>query len=142
MWKQLLKLLRTEPLKTARPKNTPVLKNLRSEWIRGLQTAQKTTPQEKSWVEAGPGKEHEKVALRRQKGALSHVTYTGRKNRRVGWKTAQEKWLKKVALRREKDALQHPKQKRTWNNNWVKKGEKKKKKEVKKHSNANEPYKC
>ena len=42
----------------------------KSEWVRGLQTAQKTTPQEKSWVKAGPGKEREKVALRREKGAL------------------------------------------------------------------------
>ena len=53
---------------------------------------------------------------------------------------AQEKWLKKVALRREKGALQHPKQERTtWNNNWVKNGDRKKR-EVKKYSNANEPY--
>ena len=32
--------------------------------------SQKTTPQEKSWVEDGSGKEREKVALRREKGAL------------------------------------------------------------------------
>ena len=53
-----------------------MLKNLRSEWIRGLQTSQKTTPQEKSWVEAGPGKEREKVALRREKGALLTLNRT------------------------------------------------------------------
>ena len=51
-------------------KNKPELKKLRSERIRALQTAQKTTPQEKSWVEDGSGKEHENVALRREKGAL------------------------------------------------------------------------
>ena len=51
-------------------KNKPELKKLTSERIRALQTAQKTTPQEKSWVEDGSGKEHENVALRREKGAL------------------------------------------------------------------------
>ena len=44
-------------------------KKLTSERIRVLQTAQKT-PQEKSWVEDGSGKERETVALRREKGAL------------------------------------------------------------------------
>ena len=33
------------------PKNKPELKKLSSEGIRALQTAQKTTPQEKSWFE-------------------------------------------------------------------------------------------
>ena len=42
----------------------------RAERIRALQTAQKTTPQEKSWVVDGPGKEREKVTLTREKGAL------------------------------------------------------------------------
>ena len=51
-------------------KNKPELKKLTSERIRALQTAQKTTPQEKSRVEDGSGKEHEKVALRSGKGAL------------------------------------------------------------------------
>ena len=46
----------------------PELKKLTSERIRALQTAQKTTPQEKSWVEDGSCKEREKVALRREKG--------------------------------------------------------------------------
>ena len=46
------------------------MKNLTSERIRALQTAQKTTPQEKSWVEDGSGKDHEKVALRREKATL------------------------------------------------------------------------
>ena len=48
-----IKLLRTEPLKTGRPKNKPELKKLATERIRALQTAQKTTTQEKSWVEDG-----------------------------------------------------------------------------------------
>ena len=63
-------MLRTKPLKTGRPKNKPELKTLTGERIRALDTAQKTTPQEKSRVEDGSGKEHEKVALRRGKGAL------------------------------------------------------------------------
>ena len=46
----------------------PELKKLTSERIRALQTAQKTTTQEKSWVEDGSCKEREKVALRREKG--------------------------------------------------------------------------
>ncbi len=50
-------------------KKKPELKKLTSERIRALQTAQKTTSQEKSWVEDGSGKEHEKVTLRREKGA-------------------------------------------------------------------------
>ena len=52
---------RTKPLKTGRPKNKPEVKKLTSERIRALQTAQKTTPQEKSWMEDGSGKEREKV---------------------------------------------------------------------------------
>ena len=63
-------MLRTETLKIGRPKNKPELKQLTSEQIRALQTAHKTTPHDKSWVEDGPGKEREKVALTRQKGAL------------------------------------------------------------------------
>ena len=51
--------------------NKPELKKLTSERIRALQTAQKTTPQEKSWVENGSGKEREKVVPRREKGALN-----------------------------------------------------------------------
>ena len=50
--------------------NKPELKKLTSERIRALQTAQKTTPQEKSWVEDGSDKEREKVAFRREEGAL------------------------------------------------------------------------
>ena len=46
------------------------VEKLTSERIRALQTAQETSPQEKSWVEDGSGKEHENVALRREKGAL------------------------------------------------------------------------
>ena len=51
-------------------KNQPELKKLTSEQIRALQTAQKTTPQEKSWVEDGSGKQRKKVTLRREKGTL------------------------------------------------------------------------
>ena len=64
IWKRPCKLLRTETLKIGRPKNKPELKKLTSEWIRALQTAQKTTAQDKSWVEDGSGKEREKDALR------------------------------------------------------------------------------
>ena len=64
------KLLRTETLKVGRAKNKPELKKLTSERIRALQTAQKTTPQEKRWVEDGSGREREKVTLGREKGAL------------------------------------------------------------------------
>ena len=60
-------MLKTETLKIGKPKNKP--KKITSEWIRALQTAQKTTPQEKSWVEDGSGKQREKVTLRREKGA-------------------------------------------------------------------------
>ena len=68
-------MLRTETLKTGRPKDKPELKKLTSERIRALQIAQKTTPpppppQEKSWVEDSSGKEREKIALRREKGTL------------------------------------------------------------------------
>ena len=51
-----IKLLRTEPLKTGRLKNKPELKKLATERIRALQTAQKTTTQEKSWMEDGSEK--------------------------------------------------------------------------------------
>ena len=61
-------MLQTETLKIRRPKKKPELKKLTSERIRALQTAQKTTSQEKSWVEDGSGKERETVALRREKG--------------------------------------------------------------------------
>ena len=64
------KLPRTKPLKKGRPKNKPELKKLTSERIRALQTAQKTTPQEKSWVEDGSEKQRETVTLRREKGTL------------------------------------------------------------------------
>ena len=64
------KLLRTETLKIGRPKNKPEMKKLTNERIRALQTPQKTTPQEKSWVEDGSGKDCQKVELRREKGAL------------------------------------------------------------------------
>ena len=59
-----------ETLKIGRAKNKPELKKLTNERIRALQTAQNTTAQEKSWVEDGSGKEREKDALRREKGAL------------------------------------------------------------------------
>ena len=63
-------MLRTETLKIGRPKNDPELKKLITERIRALQTAQKTTSQEKRWVEDGSGKECEKVTLKREKRAL------------------------------------------------------------------------
>ena len=50
-------LERTEPERKARQ-------------IRALQIAQKTTPQEKSWVKDGSVKERETVTLRKEKGTL------------------------------------------------------------------------
>ncbi len=58
-------MLRTETLKTGRPKDKPELKKLTSERIRALQIAQKTTPPPR------PPK------------------------KRAGWKTAQVKSVKK-----------------------------------------------
>jgi len=66
-------LLRTETLKTGRPKDKPELKKLTSERIRALQTAHKTTPQEKSWMEDGSGNQREKVTLRGEKVALHQI---------------------------------------------------------------------
>ena len=63
-------MIRTETLNIGRPKNKYEVKKPTSERIRALQTAQKTTPQEKSWVEDGSGKENKNVALIREKGAL------------------------------------------------------------------------
>ena len=58
----------TESLKTESSKNKP---EKRTKYIKtALQTAQKTTPQEKRWVEDGSDEEREKVALRREKGAV------------------------------------------------------------------------
>ena len=68
--KTSLEIDKNGDLEVRQAKNKPWLKKLTSERIRALQTAQKTTPQEKSWVEDGSGKEHENVALRREKGAL------------------------------------------------------------------------
>ena len=60
-----------ETLKIGRPKNNPEEKKLTTEWIQALQTAQKTiNPSRKELEEDGSGKEHETVALRREKGAL------------------------------------------------------------------------
>ena len=70
IWKRPWKLPGTETLKTGRPKNKSELKKLTNQRIRALQTAQKITPQEKSWVEDGSGKEREKGALRKDKRAL------------------------------------------------------------------------
>ena len=79
-WPQNTPEKRTKYIKTAlqiakneTPKDRKTKEQARAEKaerIRGLQTAQKTTPQEKSWVEDGSGKQREKVALRREKGAL------------------------------------------------------------------------
>ena len=60
-------MLRTETLKIGRAKNKAELKKLTSELIRDLQNAQKPTSQEKSWVEDGSGKEHERVASEERK---------------------------------------------------------------------------
>ncbi len=49
-------LPRTEPVKTGSQKNEPELNKLTTERIRALQTGQKTTTQDKSWVEDGSGK--------------------------------------------------------------------------------------
>ena len=68
--KQTWSLPRTKALKTRWPKNKPELKKLTSERIRALQTAQKTTHQEKSGVKDDSGKQREKVTLRRVKRAL------------------------------------------------------------------------
>ena len=66
---QIAKFKNGDPEK-GRPKNKPKLKRLTSERIRALQTAQKTTPEEQSWVEDGSGKQREKVVPRREKEAL------------------------------------------------------------------------
>ena len=68
--KRLCQFLRKEAVKTGRPKNKPELKKLISERIGAQQTAQKTTPQKKSWMEDGSGNQREKVTLRGEKGAL------------------------------------------------------------------------
>ena len=57
-------------------KDKPELKKLTSERIQAMQTAQKTTHQEKSWVEDGPGKEREKVALRRKEPYIRESNHT------------------------------------------------------------------
>ena len=73
-WKQPCKLLRTEPLNTARPKNTHVPKNLRSEWIRGLQTSQKTTPHcsRKELGESWPRKRARKGRTEKRERSPTH----------------------------------------------------------------------
>ena len=68
--KKSLQIDKNGDVEVRQAKNKPELKKLTSERIRALQTAQKTTPQEKSLVEDGSGKEHENVALRREKEAL------------------------------------------------------------------------
>ena len=76
IWKRPCKLLRTKTLKIGRPKKKPELKKLTSERIRALQTAQKTTAQEKSWVEDSSGKEREKDTLRVLSSKRSKTTKT------------------------------------------------------------------
>ena len=68
--KTALQIAKNETPQDRRVKNKPELKKLTSERIRALQTSQKTTPQENRWVEDGPGKEREKVTLRREKAVL------------------------------------------------------------------------
>ena len=67
--KTALRIVKNGDSENRKAKKKPELKRLTNERIRALQTAQKTTPQEKRWVEDGSGKECEKVALRREKGA-------------------------------------------------------------------------
>ena len=62
---------RMKPLKTGGPKNKPELKKLTSERIRALQTAQKTTPQEKSWVEDGSENSVKQSHQKREKSPTS-----------------------------------------------------------------------
>ena len=68
--KTSLQIGKNGDLEVRQAKNKPELKKPTSERIRALQTAQKTIPQEKSWVEDGSGKESENVALKREKGVL------------------------------------------------------------------------
>ena len=66
----------------ARAEKAPFFSSFFKKWIPALQTAQKTTPQEKSWVEDGSGKQRAEVTLRREKGALlnSKRSKTTKKN--------------------------------------------------------------
>ena len=77
-------MLRTEPLKTGRPKNKPELKKLATGRIRALQTAQKATTQEKSWVEDGSEKNSVKKSHsdKRKEKAVFLSTKRKRKIRR------------------------------------------------------------
>ena len=58
------------------PKNKPELKKLTSEGIRALQTAQKTTPQEKSWLEDGSGKVKKSHAEERKEPYIRESNHT------------------------------------------------------------------
>ena len=82
-------MLRTETLEIGRPKNKHKLKKLTSKRIQALQTAQKTTPQEKTWVEDGSGKEREKVVLRTEKGEKSVILSSKRNT------TTKNSWVDK-----------------------------------------------
>ena len=72
--KTALEIAKKETPKDRKAKNKPELKKLASEQIRAVQTGQKTTPQEKSRVEDGSGKQREKVTLRREKGCLLYTS--------------------------------------------------------------------
>ena len=68
--KTALQTAKNEIPKDRKAKEQALAEKLTNERIRALQTAQKTTPQEKSWVEEGSGKECGKVTLRRENGTL------------------------------------------------------------------------
>ena len=75
-------MFRTETLKVGRPKNKPELKQPRSERVRALRTAQKTTPQEKTWVEDGSEKNSVKKShsdKRKEKAVFLSTKKKGKK---------------------------------------------------------------
>ena len=98
-------MLRTEPLKTGRPKNKPELKKLATERIRALQTAQKTITQEKSWVEDGSEKNSVKkshVEEKKEKAVFlsSKRSKTTKKNSWVDKDLTNKQKTKKNVLKR------------------------------------------
>ncbi len=101
----------TKPLKTGRPKNKPELKKLTSERIRALQTAQKTSRQEKSWVEDGSENSVKQSHQKREKSPTSEKaiilsskrTKTTKKN---SWVDNLSKFpMKQIEKKKEKKTL-------------------------------------
>ena len=68
--KTALQIVKNRDIEERKAKEQAGDEKAKNKRIRALQTPQKTTPQEKSWVEDGSGKDSEKVELRREKGAL------------------------------------------------------------------------